>query len=281
MNRKHPEWIPRDDHAWLGWTGLDPGVGGWMGGFGGERRRGDGRGEGGEREGGCEALPHPAGLKEKDRRMRRGELEREKRGEGPRALTGVALHSSWGLSADLNLWIFPRTNLCLSLPVRTHAFIPRVMHTWQVMVCYTMISLLFIRRSPHRADVEKIYGGSSRIRKTKTHFHVSICQLISRDLGDKWTRQVHEMNLKGNRSFNSWEDVLWSAKILNWLLGKTDFFLLPPPGSSTHSTTPTCARLRHFFFTCTEGYCLIAVMCKPKTKHSCLISTALNKRYIT
>lgn len=78
--------------AGLNWPGSGSGwVDGWVWRGEEEGRRAGGGGGG---EGGCEALPHPAGLKEKDRRMRRGELEREKRGEGPRALTGVALHSS-------------------------------------------------------------------------------------------------------------------------------------------------------------------------------------------
>lgn len=46
--------------------------------------------------GGCEAPARPAGQKKRDRKT----TER-----GPRALTGVALHSSWGLTADLDLGI--------------------------------------------------------------------------------------------------------------------------------------------------------------------------------
>lgn len=48
--------------------------------------------------GGCEAPARPAGQKERDRKT-------TERG-GPRVLTGVALHSSWGLTADLDLGIF-------------------------------------------------------------------------------------------------------------------------------------------------------------------------------
>lgn len=105
MNRKHPEWIPRDGHAWLGWTGLDLGAGGWVGGW--------------------EAHARPAGQKERDRKMTERTRER-----GPRALTGVALHSSWDLTADLDLWIFfsmPMSfSLTFSLPLSKHM---RIIHT--------------------------------------------------------------------------------------------------------------------------------------------------------
>lgn len=47
------------------------------------------------------------------------ERERQKddggRERGPRAPTGVALHSSWGLTADLDLWIFLSASMSLSL----------------------------------------------------------------------------------------------------------------------------------------------------------------------
>lgn len=66
------------------------------------------------------------------------ERERQKddggRERGPRAPTGVALHSSWGLTADLDLWIFLSASMSLSLslslpPIKTHALTLRVTHT--------------------------------------------------------------------------------------------------------------------------------------------------------
>lgn len=56
--------------------------------------------------GGWEASARPAGQKERDRKT----TER-----GPRAPTGVALHSSWGLTADLDLGIFLSLSLCVYL----------------------------------------------------------------------------------------------------------------------------------------------------------------------
>lgn len=112
MNRKHPEWIPRDDHAWLGWTGLDPGrrrLGGWVGVW-------------------VERFLHVQLDRKRETERRQRGRERER---GPRALTGVALHSSWGLTADLDLCIFLSMSVSLSrsLPVKTHALTLRVTHT--------------------------------------------------------------------------------------------------------------------------------------------------------
>jgi len=59
-----------------------------------------------------------------------------KRERGPRALTGVALYSIWGLTADLDLWIFFSMSMSMSLSpsVKTHALTLRVTHTTSRML---------------------------------------------------------------------------------------------------------------------------------------------------
>lgn len=112
MNRKHPEWIPRDGHAWLGWTGLDLGGGGWVGGW--------------------EAHARPAGHKERDRKMteRKRERERERPPGADRCSPPLQLRPhSWPGSLYIFLYAYVSLSLSLSPPVKTHAEILRITHT--------------------------------------------------------------------------------------------------------------------------------------------------------
>lgn len=179
MNRKHPEWIPRDGHAWLGWTGLDLGGGDWVGGWESswtesERQKGD----------------------------------REKERERPWALTGVALHSSWGLTADLDLWIF--LCLCLSLarslslppPVKTHASLPRVTHmTRHFMFHHVHYSSFNMASRPTRLhNFTLLNARNIRVHSVSMQPAVHICFWLRKACREQWFLTVQISRLHMTRS---------------------------------------------------------------------------------
>lgn len=99
MNRKHPEWIPRDGHAWLGRTGLDPGGGGWGWGWGG----------------GVERLLHV----QLDRERERQKDDRERPPGADRCSPALQLRPhSWPGSGDISLYVSlslsPHQNTCFN-----------------------------------------------------------------------------------------------------------------------------------------------------------------------
>lgn len=119
MNRKHPEWIPRDVHAWLGWSGLDLGGGDWVGGW-------------------------ESSWTERERQKEDSEKERGALG-ADRCSPALQLRPhSWPGSLDSSLCMCLSFALSLFLPLSKHMLVLRGLHTWQGILCVTMFAVLHL-----------------------------------------------------------------------------------------------------------------------------------------